>query len=77
MKVHLLPDTDCTELLIPSGMLLALALGVEVFQTLVGEKDLIEICIELSSIIDINNTHVVVMGVSLMQGIVHVVEIGG
>ena len=58
-------------------MLLAPALGVEVFQTLVVEKDLIGMCIELSSIVDINDTHVVVVGVSLMQGIVDVDEIGG
>ena len=58
-------------------MLLALALGVKKFQLLVGGKELIEICIELSAIVDINDTHVVVMGVSLMQSIVHVDERGG
>ena len=74
----LLDDTVCT--LLSHKMLLALALYVtEEFTPLVGTEgfNLIGLYAEFSFIVDIGSVHVVAMGASLMQGIVHVDEVGG
>ena len=58
-------------------MLLALEVGAQELQLPVGGKELIGMCVEFSSIVDVDDVHVVVIGASLMQGIVHVDETGG
>ena len=73
-KNHLLADGGCRSLLVFSEMLLALALSAQELQLSVGGKELIGMCVEFPSIDDV---HVVVIGASLMQGIVHVNETGG
>ena len=74
----LLDDIGCISLLLPSKILLVLALGVEKESLpLDGKEDLTGLGVKFSSIVNIGSTHVEGMGDSLMQGIVHLDEAGG
>ena len=52
-------------------------LSIEDLWLSVGRRDLIGVLVKYSSIVDVDDMHLVGMGVSLVQGIVSVDEIGG